>query len=244
MKDNKKCAAIILAAGSGKRMGGDKPKQFLTVCGKPLLYYSIKAFQESFIDEIVIVTKAENIDYVKEDIVKTYSFDKVSFIVEGGKERYHSVACGLEALCNLKCDYVFIHDGARPFVTEQILESAFEGVNKYHAAVAAVPSKDTVKLRDDDGFVSQTPNRKSVYIMQTPQTFEYERILGCYRKLVEKEDEVLKTGVIITDDAMVMEYFEKECKIYLSEGDYRNIKVTTPEDMRIAELYAEDLKLC
>ena len=242
MKDGKKCAAIVLAAGSGKRMGGDVPKQFMTICGKPLLYYALKTFQESFIDEIVIVTKAENEEYVRREIVERFSFGKVMKIAEGGRERYHSVALGLEAL-NDDCDIVFIHDGARPFVTKEVLDEAFNGVMSHHVAIASVPSKDTVKIADSDGFVTDTPNRNSVYIMQTPQTFEFEEIRDCYRKLIERETEILRSGITITDDAMVMEQFG-ERKVFLSRGDYRNIKVTTPEDLKIAKLYVEDLGLC
>lgn len=243
MKDGRKCGAIVLAAGTGKRMGGNVPKQFMTVKGRPLLYYALKTFQESFIDEIVIVTKSENFEYVKKDIVEEFCFTKVIKLTEGGRERYHSVLKGLEALEDSGCDYVFIHDGARPFITHDILLNAYEGVAAHHVAIASVPSKDTVKLADEDGFVTDTPNRNSVYIMQTPQTFEYKEILDCYRKLAHAEEDLLKSGVAITDDAMVMERFGNR-KVYLTKGDYRNIKVTTPEDLRIADLYVEDMNLC
>ena len=124
-KKNYRCGAVVLAAGSGKRMGGSTKKQYLLMGGKPVLYYSLKAFEDSFIDEIVLVTGAEDISYCQQELVEKYGFTKVSRVTEGGKERYHSVACGLTALSN--CDYIFIHDGARPFVTGGILESRDAG---------------------------------------------------------------------------------------------------------------------
>ena len=250
MKDGKRCAAIVLAAGSGKRMGGNVPKQFMTVGDKPLLYYSLKTFQESFIDEIVVVTRQENIEYVANDIVKKYSFGKVTAVVSGGWERYHSVAIGLDTLENRDglatdndktIDYVFIHDGARPFVTSKILEDSFDAVCKYGAVVAGVPSKDTVKILDENGFVIDTPNRNCVYIMQTPQVFDFADIHKCYSKLIEGESEITAKGIVVTDDAMVMELFGSR-KVFISMGDYKNIKVTTPEDMVTAQTYLEEMK--
>lgn len=241
MKDEKRLAAIVLAAGSGKRMGTDTPKQFLEVNEKPLLYYCIKKFNDSFVDEIIIVCRPDDKEYIKEEIVKKYSFGKVTKIVCGGKERYHSVAAGLEAIDS--CDYVYIHDGARPFVTDEIIESAFETVSKNGTAITAVPSKDTVKIVDEDGFVAMTPNRNTVYLMQTPQTFDFASIRDCYRQLLKEENNIIESGIAITDDAMVMEKFGKD-KVRLSKGDYRNIKITTPEDLILAKTYVEDLRLC
>ena len=148
-------AAIVLAAGRGSRMKSKIQKQYLLLKGKPVLYYSLKAFEESFIDEIILVTGEEEIEYCRKEIVEKYGFTKVSHIVTGGKERYHSVFCGLQALTD--CDYVFIHDGARPFVTEQILERAYETVQKEHACVVGMPVKDTIKLADENGFAKETP---------------------------------------------------------------------------------------
>jgi len=241
MKDGKRFAAVVLAAGSGKRMGINTPKQFLEMNGKPLLYYCLKTFQESFIDEIVIVCRNEDFEYVKTDIVERYSFDKIKSIVFGGRERYHSVAAGLEALDGF--DFVMIHDGARPFVSQEVLENAYQVVSKKGSAIAAVPAKDTVKIVDEDMSVSQTPNRSSVYLMQTPQTFDFDCIKNCYRELLKMEEKVISEGVVITDDAMVMEYFGNR-KVYLSAGDYKNIKITTPEDLAIAAVYMEENEKC
>lgn len=229
--------AIVLSAGKGSRMNSDTAKQYMLLSGKPVLYYSLKAFEDSkYIDGIILVTGASDIDNVKEDIVKKYDFTKVISVVAGGKQRYHSVAAGLEAIAalNLDCEYVYIHDGARPFVDDEILKRAHNTVAENHTAIVSMPVKDTIKIADGNGFVVSTPNRSSVYMMQTPQVFDYMPILDAYRKLIGTEEEVLSSGVQVTDDAMVMETFG-EYKIKLSEGSYENIKITTPEDMEIAE---------
>lgn len=228
----KKCAAVVLAGGRGKRMNTDTAKQYLLLSGKPILYYSLKAFEDSFIDEIILVTGKGEISYCQTEIVEKYGFSKVSRIVEGGRERYHSVAAGLNAVSD--CDYVFIHDGARPFVTREILERAYEGVAAYQAVVVAMPVKDTIKIADKDGFAVQTPNRSSVYMMQTPQVFSFSSIKKGYEELLQKETELLEQGIQITDDAMVMETFGNY-RIKFVEGSYQNIKITTPEDLKIAE---------
>lgn len=238
MKDGKRLAAIVLAAGSGKRMGTNTPKQFLEIKGKPLLYYCLKIFEDSFIDEIIIVCRNDDREFVLSELVNKYSFSKVTRIVEGGKERYHSVAAGLEAVSG--CDYVFVHDGARPFVSQEIIENSYSTVDEFGSAITSVPAKDTVKLATEDGYISSTPNRNSVYLMQTPQTFDFACIRDCYRKLIENEEDVHKSGIVVTDDAMVMEYFTDK-KVKLSKGDYRNIKITTPEDLKIAGVYMEEM---
>lgn len=225
-------AAIVLAAGRGSRMKSKIQKQYLLLKGKPVLYYSLKAFEESFIDEIILVTGEEEIEYCRKEIVEKYGFTKVSHIVTGGKERYHSVFCGLQALTD--CDYVFIHDGARPFVTEQILERAYETVQKEHACVVGMPVKDTIKLADENGFAKETPRRDLLWMIQTPQVFSYALVKSAYASFLEREQELLAQGIKMTDDAMVVETFT-DTGIRLVEGSYENIKITTPEDLRIAE---------
>lgn len=225
-------AAIVLAAGRGSRMKSKIQKQYLLLKGKPVLYYSLKAFEESFIDEIILVTGEEEIEYCRKEIVEKYGFTKVSHIVTGGKERYHSVFCGLQALTD--CDYVFIHDGARPFVTEQILERAYETVQKEHACVVGMPVKDTIKLADENGFARETPRRDLLWMIQTPQVFSYALVKTAYASFLEREQELLAQGIKMTDDAMVVETFT-DTGIRLVEGSYENIKITTPEDLRIAE---------
>ena len=228
----KKCAAIVLAAGRGKRMQSHIPKQYLQIRGKPVLYYALKAFQDSFADRIVLVTAPEDMDFCRESIVEKYGFDKVKAIVPGGKERYHSVYEGIRAAG--ECDYLFIHAGARPFVTEDILRRAYSCVEKYGACVVGMPVKDTVKLADEEGFAASTPRRDLVWMVQTPQVFAYPLIKAAYTLLMEQEEELLEKGIHITDDAMVVEAFTDQ-RVRLEEGSYKNIKITTPEDLKIAE---------
>ena len=170
-----KTTAIVLAAGQGKRMHSKIQKQFLEIQGHPVLYYSLKCFQESpLIHDIIIVTGEDMISYCKREIVERYQLTKVSAVIAGGKERYDSVYKGLLA-CE-ECKYVFIHDGARPFITEEILERGMFGVQETGACVVGMPSKDTVKVADEADFVSETPDRKRVWTVQTPQIFSYDLI--------------------------------------------------------------------
>ena len=229
-----KCAAVILAGGSGKRMGLKIPKQYMELGGKPVLFYSLNAFSEAeFIDEIVIVADEEHMEDVQSGIVDLYGFHKVSTVVKGGKERYHSVARGLEALSR-DTDYVFIHDGARPFVSSYTIERCLHYVKKHRAAVAAVKSKDTVKIADDDSMIVSTPDRSRVWQVQTPQTFEYLLIRDAYRKLIDDEDRLKAAGISVTDDTMVAKMYA-DIDARLVESSYNNIKLTTPEDMESAE---------
>lgn len=224
-----KCTAIVLAAGQGKRMNSTIQKQFLEVKGYPVLYYALKCFQDSvLISDIILVTGKDVVSYCKEEIVKKYGFSKVSAVIEGGKERYDSVYAGLLA-CE-DSEYVFIHDGARPFITEEILERGLEGVKKTGACVIGMPSKDTVKIADENGCVKETPDRKQVWNIQTPQIFSYNLIKEAHESIRKKDMSV------ITDDAMVVEQ-ETGSKIILAEGSYKNIKITTPEDLLIAEAF-------
>lgn len=231
--------AIVLAAGRGSRMNSDVRKQYMQIAGRPVLYYSLKALEDSFVNEIVLVTADEEITYCKKEIVEKYGFQKVTQIVAGGKERYHSVYRGLCAAKAEGC--VLIHDGARPFLSAEILEHARENLRSHAACAAAVPSKDTVKIADEDGYVKETPNRARVWNMQTPQCFTYDLAMEAYQKLIENEQTLSKRRIEVTDDAMVVEYFSKE-RVKLFEGSYDNIKITTPEDMRLAEFYLEAVR--
>lgn len=233
-----KTVAVVLAAGSGKRMNTSIKKQYLELESKPVLYYSLKAFEDSFIDSITLVTSKEEVEFCKKEIVEKYCFKKVDHIVTGGKERYHSVMNGLFE--SEMCDYIFIHDGARPFITGDLLQRLFDTVIDTKACVAAVPVKDTVKIADNSGYVINTPNRKCVWSIQTPQVFSYSLIRDAYAKLREKEGEMEYAGIQITDDAMVVETFTSH-KIKLVEGSYRNIKITTPEDLVIAKKFAKEI---
>ena len=227
--------AIVLAAGSGKRMQSDVKKQYMELDGKPVLYYCMNVFENSpLIDEIVLVTSEEDIAYCKEEIVERFGFTKVKQIVVGGKERYNSVMNGMDAID--ECDCVLVHDGARPFVDEAMLERLIESVKENKTAVAAMPSKDTVKIVDNKNVVISTPNRSTVWNIQTPQAFDFVLIRDAYERMKSRELELLRMDIKITDDAMVAENFTN-AKVQLVEGSYRNIKITTPEDMMLAEMY-------
>ncbi len=225
-------AAIVLAAGQGKRMQSHVAKQFLTLAGEPVICHSLRAFQESCVDAIVLVTGESEIPYCREEIVEAYGFTKVIQVAAGGKERYHSVYEGLRALSGILEDdgIVLIHDGARPMITQEIILRTIDAAREHGGCVAAMPVKDTIKVADCDKFAAATLDRSTLWQIQTPQTFVYSLVYGAYEKLLS--DEAYQKGV--TDDAMVVESL---ChgKIRLVEGSYENIKVTTPEDMILAE---------
>lgn len=227
--EKKYCTAVVLAGGSGKRMGTSVHKQYLILKGKPVLYYSLKAFQDSdFIDEIILVSGSGEEDYCRTEIVEKYGISKVSKIVPGGAERYHSVWNGIQAA--KEEGIVYIHDGARPFVDGDMIERAYSCVEEYHACAAGMPVKDTIKIVDGQGIVESTPLRSRVWLVQTPQVFDMEIARTAYGKLMENQE----TGV--TDDAMVVEQM-LGLPVKLFEGSYENVKITTPEDLDIAEVF-------
>lgn len=227
-----KTTAIVLAGGSGKRMNSTVKKQFLQIHDKPLLYYALQAFEDSFIDSVILVASEEDIEYCQKEIIEKYHFCKVKQIVFGGKERYHSVANGVMAAED--CDYIFIHDGARPFVTQDMLQRLLKEVCQSNACVAGMPVKDTIKIADAEGYIATTPKRDLVWMIQTPQVFSYELISKAYTILLKEENALIEKGISITDDAMVVETLLGE-KVKLVEGSYKNIKITTPEDISVAE---------
>lgn len=228
--EKQKYAAIVLAAGSGKRMNSQVHKQYLIIQDRPVLYYSLKEFQDSAVDEIVLVVGKGEEEFCRREIVDKYGISKVKAIVEGGKERYHSVFEGLKQTSD--ADYVLIHDGARPFVNQDIIRCCMLEVPEYQACVVGMPVKDTIKIADEGGYAKQTPDRKNVWMIQTPQTFSYALIYEAYEEMLKTED------AAITDDAMVLER-TKGKKSKLIEGSYRNIKITTPEDLLIANVYLQ-----
>lgn len=228
--EKQKYAAIVLAAGSGKRMNSKVHKQYLIIQDRPVLYYSLKAFEDSAVDEIVLVVGKGEEKFCRKEIVDKYGISKVKAIVEGGKERYHSVFEGLKQTSD--ADYVLIHDGARPFVNQDIIRRCMQEVQKYQACVVGMPVKDTIKIADEEGYAKQTPDRKNVWMIQTPQTFSYALIYEAYEEMLKTED------TAITDDDMVLERIKGK-KSKLIEGSYRNIKITTPEDLLIANVYLQ-----
>lgn len=239
--EKKRCTAVILAAGSGSRMKSDTAKQFMPLLGKPLLCYALQAVEESdIIDDCILVTGAKDITWVSEEIVGKYHYHKVDTVIAGGDERYASVASAMRLIRSEdmavpnRDGYIFVHDGARPFLTEKILRDTYEAVQRYGACVSAVRSKDTVKIADEEGFVKETPDRTLVWNMHTPQVFETKLIVDAYASLEENLQKLKEEGVHITDDAMVVEYFTNH-RVKLVEGSYENIKLTTPEDLAVAE---------
>lgn len=224
----KRHVAIVLAAGSGSRMKSDVPKQYLKLNGKEVLYYSLKAFEESFVSEVILVTGEGWQEFCRTEITEKYHFRKVKKIITGGAERYHSVYRALREAKD--ADYIYIHDGARPFLTGEILDRARMTVEKFHTAVAGMPVKDTIKIVDEDQYVKHTPLRSSVWQVQTPQAFSGELIISAYRELFARE-----AFAGVTDDAMVVETM-MGVPVKLFEASYRNIKITTPEDLKIMEI--------
>lgn len=237
----KRYAAIVLSAGKGTRMNADIPKQYLMLEDRPVLCYSLQVFEQSRIEEIILVSGREDLEYCHREIVDKYGFTKVKAVVPGGKERYHSVYCGLMELAKLPepPDYVMIHDGARPFVDQAIITRCAEAVEESQACVAGMPAKDTVKIADEHQFAVETPKRSLVWQIQTPQVFSFPLIYQAYRELLELENN--GTAISVTDDAMVLETVMKK-QVRLVEGSYKNIKITTPEDLEIAKVFLQGEK--
>lgn len=292
--ESKECpprvTAILLAAGRGTRMGSGIRKQFMELAGRPVLSWSLNVLALSpIVTEIVLVIPAggganksaeeeqEHIRRLFIDPLPEAAAAKVRALVPGGAERYNSVYNGLEAI-QWPCDYVFIHDGARPLITEEMLEKLFRAVQEYKAVVAASPSKDTVKITDDSGFVQSTPDRSRVWNIQTPQCFAYGLVKSSYEKIIgaasnaapaaaetdsARTTELNRAGadaasdtapaaaftdsagaghqnrqapLKITDDAMVVEY-ASDIKVRPVDTGYQNIKITTPEDLLVAEVF-------
>ena len=226
------CTAVILAAGRGTRMGTQTAKQYLELQGKPILAYALEIFEQSaVVDDILLMTDKEHVEYCKKEICEKYGIKKVSAVAPGGKERYESV---WKALCILKereqTGYVMIHDGARPLVTDEIISRAAQAAVSDEACVVGMPVKDTIKIADAGGFAESTPDRSRLWQVQTPQAFSYPLVRGAYDRLMA--DETQQKG--ITDDAMVVERLSGT-RVRLVEGSYENLKVTTPEDLVLAE---------
>lgn len=226
-------AAIIVAAGSGSRMKSNTKKQYMELGGKPVLYYALDAFaKSSMIDEIVLVASEDDICYCREEIVNKYNVSKVTAIVPGGAERYLSVWNGLRAVSE-SVEYVMVHDAARPLIKQATIHNAYEEVIKCNACVVGVPAKDTIKQTDSKNAVVATPPRSSLWMVQTPQCFKKELLLNAYEALWKDEG-----NTTLTDDAMIVEHYTG-AKVYMLEGEYSNIKITTPEDIIIARALLE-----
>ena len=221
-----KTGAIIVAAGKGKRMGKSYNKQYILLADKPIVAHTIEVFENvDLIDEIVLVVGKGETDLAKKDIIHKYNFKKVVKIVEGGTERQDSVYNGLKAI-DENCNIVLIHDGARPFITDSIIEKSINTAKDVGACVVAVRVKDTIKVVNKNMEVDYTPDRSILWAVQTPQTFEYKLLLEAYKKLQID-------NIKATDDAMLIEKLGHTVRII--EGSYENIKITTPEDLILGE---------
>lgn len=230
-------AGIVLAGGKGSRMQSDVPKQYMELLGKPLLYYALKAFEDSDVERVVLVTAEGDEEYCRKELVERFGFTKVMAIVAGGAERYASVWNGLKCLkdreekyCDGKSDYVLIHDGARPLVTAELINRLLTETEQYSACVAGMPVKDTIQMTDERGTITLTPKRDSLWTAQTPQSFEFSLAYDAYEQLMQEEE------IHVTDDAMVVGLYH-DIPIQMVRGSYTNIKVTTSEDLVLAEAF-------
>ncbi len=227
-----KTVALIPAAGMGKRMGADLNKQYLLLDDKPILAHTLTVFdQASFIDDIYVIIPEAEIPYCQEQVVEKYGFTKVRSIIAGGSERQYSVLNGLRALKDcMEDDVVLIHDGVRPFIPKHVLKHSIEVASKTDGALVAVPAKDTVKIVEA-GVVIDTPPRVNIWLAQTPQSFRYG-IIAAAHEIAAAE------GFLGTDDASLVERMGRQ--VHVVTGDYRNIKITTPEDMLLAETFLKN----
>jgi len=220
------CSVVIVAGGKGTRMGSDINKQYLELNGKAILAHTIEQFERCHkIDEIIVVTGEDEVDYCTKQIWRKYGFLKIKSIVPGGRRRQDSVYNGLLGV-SPKTQIVLIHDGARPLIKEEQIKASIEGAMEVGACVVGVPVKDTIKICDQNQLIVQTPSRDTLWAIQTPQTFQYEKILKAYK-------EANKNDLQATDDAMMVEALGYPVKMI--HGRYDNIKITTPEDLVVAK---------
>jgi len=221
-------AAVIPAAGAGIRMHGDRPKQFLELDGKPLLVHTLTVFEQSTaVGFVVLVVPEEAVDYCKKEIVDRFGLSKVRRVVPGGARRQDSVRLGVEA-CAGECDILIVHDGVRPLVVSSLIERAVDGAWEHGAVIAALPATETIKEVDGDGVVRYTPDRGSLWRVQTPQAFRTTDLMEAHRKAVQEG------WGEMSDDALLLERMGVPVRVI--RGEEENIKVTTPHDLEIARL--------
>jgi 2-C-methyl-D-erythritol 4-phosphate cytidylyltransferase len=222
-----KTAAVIVSAGKGHRLPGERKKQFLSLAGKPILCHTLDPFEACpSIDFIHLVVGQEDMTYTLQEIVEAYGYRKVSQIVPGGKLRQESVKNGIDSLSG-EVDIVAIHDGVRPFVTQRMIEESIQGARQFKAVVLAIPVKETIKMAGEDRTVLKTLDRESLWQIQTPQTFQLDLIRQALHKATQD-------GFIGTDDASLVERIGG--KVHILPGSYTNIKITTPEDLILGHL--------
>lgn len=219
-------SVVIVAAGLGRRMKSKINKQYLLLDEKPILAHTIEKFEANeHIDEIILVTKDDEKEYCRENVVDKYNFKKVKTITSGGAQRQDSVYKGLK-LCDEETRVVLIHDGVRPFIKTEEIDEIIKETLKSHACVTGVKVKDTIKVVDTDNNIIDTPSRENLWAVHTPQSFSYGLILDAHEKCKNE-------GWTVTDDSMLVE--KLGIKVKMIEGSYDNIKITSPEDLYIAQ---------
>ena len=225
--------AIILAGGAGKRMGATTNKQFLLIDNKPIIVHTLQTFEDCrSVDGIYLVVNQKDVKLIQEEILQTYRFSKLLKLVIGGKLRQDSVRNALEAIEH-PSDIIIIHDGARPLIAPSFIEKGISLMEVFEAVVPALPAKDTIKLVTKEGFISKTLEREGLWQIQTPQTFRSELIIKAYHNGTAKK-------LYGYDDASFVEHLGKKVKVI--EGSPYNIKITTPEDLTMAQGIISQLK--
>jgi 2-C-methyl-D-erythritol 4-phosphate cytidylyltransferase len=223
-----KAVAVIVSAGKGQRFMDGKKKQFYFLANRPILVHTLDKFENCpLVHSILLVVGQEDMGYCLKEIVEKYQYRKISQIVPGGKRRQESVRNGIEALAK-DAEVVVIHDGVRPFVTREMIEESIHSAQRFGAVVTAMPVKDTIKIAHPNGTVLQTLDRESLWQIQTPQTFLAHVIKEAHQKATED-------GFVGTDDASLVERLG--IKVHILPGAYTNIKITTPEDLILANLF-------
>ena len=237
MINGKRIAAVIVAAGKGLRMGGDTPKQYLELGGRTLLMHTAAAFEKSrSVDDVVIVCPSGDEGYVR-GLVTENGFSKVVSVTEGGSERFDSCFAGIKAACAdcaQRPDHIMIHDGVRALVTPELIDSTAEAMMRHPAVCPGVKAKETIRTVGSDGIAVSVPERESLRVIQTPQGFETGLIMKAYERFFKETEKDPHAAAGITDDAMLVEKYMQQ-KVFVAEGSYENIKITTPEDMLLAE---------
>lgn len=220
--------SVIPAAGSGTRMGSARSKQFMDLCGKPMLAVTLERFQKcDLVDGIVVVVPQHNVDYCKREIVDRFELTKVAKVIAGGEWRQESVSKGIEAV-SISSKWILVHDGVRPLVTAELIERVITAAQTYRAVIPGIPVKDTLKKIDSQGKVLKTVERRALWAIQTPQIFRREDIQVAHRKAMEEG------WAGVTDDAFLIEKIGIPVEVI--EGEETNIKITTVKDLELARL--------
>ena len=228
---NRKVCTLIPAAGKGSRMAHSLKKPYLKLAKKPILAHTIQQFeQNTAVDAIFVIVDEADFSECRKTVLEPYSFTKVQELVAGGETRQMSVYNGLRAL-SADVDFVIVHDGVRPFVTDETISDCLTAADEYGAAVAAVPVKDTIKLANENRFITETPKRERLWAVQTPQVFRKALLEAAHQTAQERQ----LTG---TDDAALVEQLGIPVKLVM--GSYANVKITTPVDLRVAEVLLSD----